>query len=233
MKFTHRYDKNRNTLSQEDCILLQKSKVIVIGCGGLGGHIIEHLGRLGVANITAVDDDVFDETNLNRQFLCTEPLIGKPKAEAAVARMKEINSEVKINGIVRRVTSDNAKEILKGYDIVMDALDNIESRRVLEEACQYLGIPMIHGAIGGWYGQVAAIMPGRPLLNKIYGADQDKGLEDEMGNPSFTPGVVAGIQVTECIKVLLNKDSALKGRILTIDLESLEFEILKIDEKEE
>ncbi len=229
MKFVRRYERNQDALSEDECLILQKAKVAVVGCGGLGGFIIEHLGRLGVGSITAVDDDVFDETNLNRQLLSTEALIGKPKAEAAAERMKAINSEVKLSGLVCRMNSENAKEILGGHDIVMDALDNIESRLLLEDTCQALGIPLIHGAIGGWYGQVAVVMPEKPLLNKLYGGAGDKGLEEEMGNPSFTPGVIAGIQVSECVKVLLNKEESLKGRILTVDLESLEFDIIDIE----
>lgn len=233
MKFVHRYARNQNTLSKEECLVLQKSRVAVVGCGGLGGYIIEHLGRLGIGRISAIDDDVFDETNLNRQLLSTEDLIGKSKAQAAVERMKEINSEVELNGIVCRVTGENAKEILRGHDIVVDALDNIQSRLLLEDACQALKIPLIHGAIGGWYGQVAVVMPGNPLLGRLYGDTQDKGLEEELGNPSFTPGVIAGIQASECVKVLLNKDGALKGRILTVDLESLEFDNIDIKKLEE
>lgn len=229
MKFVHRYDRNQHTLSKEECLLLQNSRVIVVGCGGLGGHIIEHLGRLGVGMITAVDNDVFDQTNLNRQFLSTEELIGKPKAEAAVKRIEAVNSEIKIKGIVCRMTRENSQELLRGHHIAIDALDNVESRLILEEACQSLGIPLIHGAIGGWYGQVAVVMPGMPLLSKLYGESQEEGLEEDMGNPSFTPGVIAGIQVTECVKVLLNKEGTLKGYILTVDLENLEFDILEIE----
>lgn len=117
--------------------------------------------------------------------------------------------------------------------MVIDALDNIQSRLILEDTCQELGIPLIHGAIGGWYGQVAVIMPGRPLLKKIYGEGQDKGLEEDLGNPSFTPGVIAGIQVAECVKVLLNKDGILKGQILTVDLQNLEFDIIDVEKLEE
>lgn len=232
MKFANRYDRNKSTLSEEDCFRLQKSRVLVVGCGGLGGHVIEGLGRLGIGRITVVDDDVFDETNLNRQLLSTESLIGKPKAEAAVARMKEVNSEVQMDGLVCRMTIKNAKEIIKGHDLVVDALDNIESRLLLEETCQELGIPMIHGAIGGWYGQVAVIMPGQPLLKKIYGGTGEaweNGLEEELGNPYFTPAVIAGIQVAECAKVLIENEGALRGRILTVDLENLEFDILDIE----
>jgi molybdopterin/thiamine biosynthesis adenylyltransferase len=233
IKFDNRYDRNQTTISKEDGLILQKSSVLVVGCGGLGGHIIENLGRLGVGRITAVDDDVFDETNLNRQILATEPLIGKSKAEAAVARMKEVNSEVEIDGKVCRITAENVNGIVEGHHIVIDALDNIESRLILEKACQELGTPMIHGAIGGWYGQASVIMPGQPLLKKIYGEAEGKGLEEDLGNPSFTPAVIAGIQVSECVKMLLQKECILKGRILTVDLETLEFDILDIGEIEQ
>lgn len=229
MKFPDRYSRNQNTITEQECLVLQKAKVLVVGCGGLGGHIIEHLGRIGIGYITAVDKDIFDETNLNRQLLSTEALIGNAKAEAAVARMRAVNSEVKVHGRVCRVTRENAKDILGDHDIVIDALDNIESRMILEATCQDVGIPLIHGAIGGWYGQVSVIMPGKPILENIYGDIQDQGLEEELGNPSFTPGVIAGIQAAECVKVLLNKEGALKGRILTVDLQNLEFDILEIE----
>ena len=220
-----RYNRNMNTLSPEENNRLKDFKVCVIGCGGLGGYIIELLGRLGIGTITAVDGDVFDITNLNRQILSSENLIGESKSTAAKQRMAMVNSEVKLNPIHDFVTEENCDEIIKGHDIVVDALDNMTSRRLLEEHCEKLNIPMIHGAIAGWYGQVSTIMPGDRTLEKIYPEGANKGAEVELGNPSFTPALVASIQVAEVIKVLFHKGNILSNKLLTIDLLSHEYDV--------
>jgi len=223
LEYSGRYARNHNAFTREEGEKFSQFRVLVVGCGGLGGYVIEHLGRLGIGHITAVDEDCFEETNLNRQLLCTEELLGTPKALAAKTRLAQVNGEVEVISLVQRVTEDNVDEILKGQHIAIDALDNIESRFVLEEGCQRAGIPMVHGAIGGWYGQVGVGFPGQPLLPKIYGRDREKGMEEELGNPSFTPGIIAGIQVALCMRVLLDKGEELAGTLLTIDLENMEF----------
>lgn len=231
--FENRYSRNVCTLSKEECFAVKDLSICVIGCGGLGGYIIEMLGRLGIGHISAVDGDVFDETNLNRQLLATESLMGRGKAEIAGERMAEVNSEVGLKVVPEFLTEENARRIIAGHDVVMDALDNIGSRMILEEACSQENIPLVHGAIAGWYGQVAVVMPGDYFLKKLYSgsghdgghSSENRGSELEMGNPSFTPAIVAGIQVSECIKLLLNKGESLVGKMLTIDLERHEFEV--------
>lgn len=233
MKFENRYSRNVCTLSSEECVAVKDFRICVIGCGGLGGYVIEMLGRLGIGSITVVDGDVFDESNLNRQLLATEPLLGKGKAEVAAKRMAEVNSEIEVQAISEFLTEENARRIITGHDLVVDALDNIGSRLILEDACSLENIPLVHGAIAGWYGQVAIVMPGDYFLKKLYsgsgrGGDrstENRGSEVEMGNPSFTPAVVAGIQVSECIKLLLHKGEPLEGKMLTIDLETHDFEV--------
>lgn len=230
MEYSERYARNYNAFTQEEGEKFSQFRVLVVGCGGLGGYVIEHLGRLGIGHITAVDEDCFEESNLNRQLLCTEKLLGTPKALAAKERMTQVNGEVEVIPLVERMTEDNVDEILIGHHIAIDALDNIESRFVLEEGCQRAGIPMVHGAIGGWYGQAGVSFPGKPLLPKIYGRDRDKGMEEEMGNPSFTPGMIASVQVALCMKVMLNKGEELAGKLLTLDLENMEFISFKLEE---
>lgn len=220
-----RYSRNMTTLSPEENKRLKEYKVCVIGCGGLGGYVIELLGRLGIGTITAVDGDVFDITNLNRQILSAENLIGESKSKAAELRMSIVNSEVKLNPIHAFVTEENCGEIIKGHDIVVDALDNITSRKLLEKHCEKLKIPMIHGAIAGWYGQVSTIMPGDRTIELIYPENVNKGVEVELGNPSFTPALVASIQVAEVMKVLLHKGNILSKKFLTIDLLTHEYEV--------
>lgn len=219
-----RYKKNMNMLNADEIERLKTCKVCVIGCGGLGGYVIELLGRLGVGNITAVDGDVFDETNLNRQLLSTEEIIGKGKAFAARERMSIVNSDVTIYPIQKFVTRENCDEIIRGHDIVVDALDNMTSRILLEDRCESLEIPFIHGAIAGWYGQVTTIMPGDRSLRKIYHPNEGKGAETELGNPSFSPALVASIEAAEVLKVLLNRGGILQNKLLTIDLLNQEYE---------
>lgn len=225
---TDRYRKNMNMLSPEENQRLRSFKVCVVGCGGLGGYIIELLGRLGIGHITAIDGDVFDATNLNRQLLSTEALIGQSKAMAAKARMEAVNSDVTLTPIQAFVTEDNAETLLKDHDVIVDALDSMNARRLLEKTCEKLNVPMVHGAISGWYGQVATILPGNRTLEKIYPHDENKGIEVELGNPSFTPALVASVEVSEVLKVLLKKGELLSNKLLTIDLLNHEYDLLDL-----
>ena len=149
-----RYRMNCNAISSEEMQVLKRAKVCVVGCGGLGGHVIELLARLGMGHLVAVDGDAFARSNLNRQLLCLESSLGGNKAEEAVIRVNQVNSEVKIDAHCLYMDEGNAARLLSGCDLAVDALDNVESRLVLEDACAQKGIPLIHGAIGGWCGQV-------------------------------------------------------------------------------
>lgn len=223
-----RYETNRNTISEEENKILHKSKVCVIGCGGLGGYIIEMLARLGIGHITAVDSDGFDLTNLNRQILSNEKNLGKPKALMAKERIELVNPEVEVKPIVAYLDRSNAKEILSGHDLVIDGLDNIESRLILEEVCEDLEIPLIHGAIAGLYGQVSTVFPGDRTISKIYRKGTSKGVEEKLGIPSFTPALIASIEVSEAVKVLLNREGLLRGKLLLLDLADNEFTTIEI-----
>lgn len=219
-----------SSISREENSVLKDSKVCVIGCGGLGGYIIEMLGRLGVGTITAIDGDVFEESNLNRQLLSDELSIGRSKAMAAVERMRIVNSDINIMPITEFVTEANSEEILSGHQVIVDALDNIPSRLVLQDACHKLQLPLVHGAIAGWYGQVSTILPGDRTLDKIYGQGISSGLEKELGNPAFTPALVSSIQVSEVVKILINKGELLRNKLLFIDLLNHEYDVIEFNE---
>jgi len=224
----NRYDRNMNTFSPEENLKFKEFRVCVIGCGGLGGYVIEMLGRLGIGVITAVDGDVFEDSNLNRQLLSSEKWIGREKALAAKARMEEVNSEVVVHPIVLMLKQENCLELIKGHDIVVDALDNTLSRKILAKGCSELEIPLIHGAIAGWYGQVSTILPGDNTMERLYHGGEDHGVETELGNPAFTPALVASIQVAEVTKVLFGKGELLQNRLLTLDLLTHEYEIFDV-----
>lgn len=218
-----RYDRNIGTITIEEQELLKTKSVCVVGCGGLGGGVIENLTRMGVGELTVVDGDSFDESNLNRQILSNEENLGKSKALEAIEQMSLINSEITLIAIEDLLNTENAGSIIDGCDVVVDALDNTEARLALENACEIEGIPLVHGAIGGWNGQVGVVMPGSKILHQIY----DGGLQDSTStNPSFTPAVVSAMQAAETIKLLLGREDALKNRLLMIDLMDHEYEVI-------
>jgi molybdopterin/thiamine biosynthesis adenylyltransferase len=223
-----RYKKNENMLSREENISLREKKVAVVGCGGLGGYIIEELARLGIGKITAIDGDVFDETNLNRQLLSNVENLGKSKALSARKRMKRVNPEIKVHAVHDFLDESNAKEILEGHDIICDALDNMSGRLLLQKFAAQMGIPLVYGAIAGWYGQVTTIFPGDTILGSMYQGNNNKGLELELGNPSFTPALVASIQVAEVVKFFTGKGRLLRNRFLMIDTLEQNYEIIDL-----
>ena len=220
-----RYLKNMNLLSSEENEKLKDFRVCVVGCGGIGGYVIEFLARLGIGEITAIDGDVFDYSNLNRQLLSDEKSIGKSKSEAARDRVHDVNSEVVVNQIKSFLTEENCDQFIDKHHVVVDALDNMKTRKMLEEHCKKLSIPMVHGAIAGWYAQISTILPGDDILSKIYPEGAEKGIEVEIGNPSFTPALAASIEVSEVVKLLFNKGDLLSKKLLTINLLNCEFEI--------
>ena len=222
-----RYQRNRDIIDAEGQARLFSSKVAVIGCGGLGGYIVEELARLGVGQIVAIDPDVFEEHNLNRQILSTTGNLGRAKVEAARLRVEQINPAVTVSAMQDAFGLANGAELLTGVTIAVDALDSISYRLELAQVSTEMGIPMVHGAIGGWYGQVATQFPGEGTVQEIYRHwVEGKGIEQQLGNPSFTPAVVASLQVAEVCKIILGKGELLRGRKLVIDL--LEMEVQEI-----
>ena len=224
-----RYQRNRQTISGAEQLALLRSCVVVIGCGGLGGYVIEELARLGVGRIVAVDPDVFEEHNLNRQLLSTVAGLGEYKVNAAAGRVAQINPAVTLVPHCSSFDADNGRELLAGAAVAVDALDNLATRIELASACRDLGIALVHGAIAGWYGQVATQLPGEDISAFFSGAgDGIKGVETRLGNPSFTPAVVASLQVAEVCKVLLAREETTGGRLLTCNLLEMEFEEIRL-----
>jgi len=225
-----RYLRNIGTIGVEGQLKLFDSKVAVIGCGGLGGLVVELLARMGVGTLVLVDNDVFEDSNLNRQLLCTEADMGKPKVMAAYERVRAVNSAVEVCCFQQRLTAKNALAILRGVDLVIDALDNLPSRFVLEQAAFELNIPMVHGAIAGFLGQVTTIYPGEAGLRQIYGepGQRERGIEVETGNPATTPALIATLQVQEAVKYLTGVGEPQRQRLLYVDGLSGEISQLKL-----
>jgi len=173
------------------------------------------LARFGIGEIVIVDYEVFNTKNLSRQVMSSQTSLGKYKVNEAVLWLKQVNPFIYIEGVIERLNKDNANKILKGCDMVMDCVDNIETKFILQDVCEQLNIPLIHGAVEGWTGQVSTILPNDKTLDKIY---EDEDSEKKLERSSFIPAAVASYQVTECIKVLLDKGEILRNRVLCIDL---------------
>ncbi len=123
----NRYIRNEQMLSHEENLSLRKRKVAVVGCGGLGGHIIEMLARLGIGHLTLIDGDVFEPSNLNRQLLSLPDNLGKAKTAVAAERVSTVNPDLEVTTHQAFLTQDNARDLLQGHDVICDALDNISS----------------------------------------------------------------------------------------------------------
>jgi len=226
-----RYLRNIGTIGIEGQLRLLKSKVVVVGAGGLGGNIIELLTRQGIGYLKIIDGDSFAIHNLNRQLLATERNVGVNKSIAAVQRIAEINSDVFGESVPQMLDEKNAEELLFGMDVVVDALDTISSRLLVSKVAQKLGIPLVHGAIAGFTGQVTTLLPGDNGLEKIYkiSAGSDKGIEIVLGNPATTPALAAAIQSQEVVKILTGIGELLHKKLLYFDTELNIFEILAIE----
>lgn len=225
MDFLHRYD--RNGIFQEgEQNLLASKRAVVAGCGGLGGYVIEMLARAGVGCIVAVDGDSFCESNLNRQILSKESNLQTEKAKAAARRVGEINSQVEIIPVCTYISRENGREILKGCDVAVDCLDSAAAKLMMHDICKELEIPMIHGAIDGWFGQVSTVYPEDETLAAVY--EMKREISETMGNPSFTPAAVASVQTSEVLKVILGRGELLRKKILFMDLYYGDFQIVEV-----
>ncbi|MCX7970825.1 MAG: HesA/MoeB/ThiF family protein [Negativicutes bacterium] len=217
-----RYRRNIGTIGADGQIKLLKSRVTVVGAGGLGGTVIELLARQGLGFIRVVDDDRFAEDNLNRQILAVAATVGRAKAEVAAERVRSVNPDTTVEAVVQRLTSENAVQLIGDVDLVVDAVDSVDSRVDLLTAAAACGRLVVHGAIAGWQGQVAVIRPADRFLLDHYrqalSEGRHRGAEHQTGNPAATPALIAAWQTQETVKILTGHGQPLAGRLLRVDM---------------
>jgi len=226
-----RYCKNHAALSHEEQQQLHRSKVCVIGLGGLGGGVMEMLARLGVGSLAGVDGDRFEASNLNRQAFCTEELVGAYKTEAAKERIRRINSSIDVHCINAFLDETTAPELIRGSDVVVDCLDTINSRFDLQDAAEKESVPVVSGAIAGTVAQVTVIYPGDRGYELIYGQKEradNRGVEQTLGNLSFCAVFAASVQTSQVLKVLLQRGNILRNKLFVADLMNDSFDILDL-----
>lgn len=219
-----RYERNIPALSEAECEILRRKRVLVVGCGGLGGHLIDMLARIGVGFLRVVDGDVFEPSNLNRQLLSEVPLLGVSKAKAAAAKVSRVNPETEVEAVAGFLTEKNAWQLLLSCDAVLDGLDNIDSRRILAKECEKAKIPFIYGAVSGWVAQAAVSMPGDHLVETLY---PEGVVLKNKSVLSFTPALCASMQVALCVKLLTGRPVE-TGKLYYFDLLNQEFESIPI-----
>lgn len=145
-----RYSRNMGAITPKEQERLKNSRVLIVGCGGLGGNLVMYLARSGVGHIAVADPDVFEESNLNRQMFATELTLGQKKVRAAAEAVRSINPEVEITCYEEAFTEEKGLEWGKSQDLLIDAVDNVAARRDMAKVCEALEIPMIYGAVRGW-----------------------------------------------------------------------------------
>lgn len=208
---------------------LSNSKVVVVGCGALGTHASSLLVRAGIGKVTVLDRDTVDITNLQRQTLFGEDAVGEPKAKIAERQLKLVNSQIEIEGLVVDVTSENVEKLVSGSDVVVDGTDNMRTRFIVNDACVKLGIPWIYGGAVGTAGMILSIRPEGPCLRCVFPRLPPREATptcDEVGIINTLPSVVASIEVTEAIKVLLGEQTI--PELMVVDVWSGDLQKVRI-----
>ena len=211
---------------------LKQAKVLLIGTGGLGAPLGLYLAAAGVGRIGVVDFDTVDFTNLQRQVMFSTSDVGKRKIEAARERLANLNPEIQIDAHETRLTSENALEVLRDYDIVVDGTDNFPTRYLVNDACVLLGKPNVYGSIFRFEGQATVFgYPGGPCYRCLYPEPPPPGLVPscaEGGVLGVLPGIIGAIQAVETLKLILGKGDFLVGRLLQFDALAMRFHEFKL-----
>lgn len=221
-----RFQRNLGTLGLDGQTALFAAHAVVVGLGGLGGHVVDQLARCGVGHITGLDPDVFDETNLNRQLLATTQTVGRSKTLVAAERIAAVNPACIFTPFSLR-HDQLPIEVWSQASIVVDCLDSIPDRLDLAAICTRHQRVLIHGAVAGWYGQVAVIWPGQNILSVVY-PDHGPGWERQLGNPPFTVAITASLMVAQSVKVLLGLEPQGQPHIDFIDVRNRHWDTLDV-----
>ncbi len=211
---------------------LKKAKVLLIGAGGLGAPLGLYLAAAGVGRLGLVDFDVVDFTNLQRQVTFGTSDVGAPKLAAARARLSDLNPDIQIDTYETKLTSENALEIFRDYDIIVDGTDNFPTRYLVNDACVLLGKPNVYGSIFRFEGQATVFASnGGPCYRCLYPEPPPPGLVPscaEGGVLGVLPGIIGAIQANETVKLILGRGTPLVGRLLLFDALNMKFRELKL-----
>jgi adenylyltransferase/sulfurtransferase len=206
---------------------LLDSRVLVVGAGGLGAPVIQYLAAAGVGTIGIVDDDVVERSNLQRQVIHGDSDVDTPKVDSAARFVENLNPDTTVETYQVRLGPDNAEEIIEDYDVVVDASDNFSTRYLVNDVCRLAGIPIAHGAIYKFEGQITTLVPDGPCYRCLFPEAPEPGTVPDCattGVLGVLPGTVGCLQATEAVKLLLDSGEPLVGTMLCYDAMDLSFE---------
>lgn len=228
-----RYLRNFKTLDCAAQARLLKSRVALVGLGGLGGPILEGLARLGFGRINAADHDVFEPSNLNRQLLASEETLGRPKALAARERVAQVNPAVEFAASQLYVEPEAFAEFFSGADVAVDALGGMACRAAAERGAVRAGVPLVTAAVAGWTVTAATVLPGGTGPAALFSPDGTApGAEDTLGCLAPAIHVATGLVLAECLRLALGQPPVLggpDGQMAVLDLESLTLDRFSLD----
>ncbi|MBR1840324.1 MAG: HesA/MoeB/ThiF family protein [Prevotella sp.] len=210
--------------------LLAKSKVLLVGVGGLGSPIATYLAGAGVGTLGLVDNDVVSLTNLHRQVLYTESEVGQPKVESAKRRLMAQNGDIHIETYQCMLTADNAEDIISHYDIVVDGTDNFAARFAISDACQSQNKPYVYGAINGLDGQVSVLCNGKATYRTLINEDDARSMPHPgKAVVGVTPAVVGSVEAGQVLQLICGYGTPLIDRLWTIDLRTMQSYIISLN----
>ncbi|MFP3985689.1 MAG: HesA/MoeB/ThiF family protein [Candidatus Bathyarchaeia archaeon] len=219
----------------EGQLRLKKAKVCLVGLGGLGSTVATQLVTMGVGHLRVVDRDVVEESNLQRQHLYDFSVIGFPKVEAALKRLERLNPYVEVLPLPLSFGEHNAARILDGMDVVVDGLDNMNTRYAVNRACVKLGIPYVFGSAISTFGNASTIIPRETACLECFYGKLDDSLLPSCGTIGVHPSVisiVASIETAETVKILLAKQASLENKLLYCDVSEVRFEEAEVGRAE-
>jgi len=227
-----RYDRQIriNGLGRDGQSKLKKARVMVVGAGGLGCPASLYLVAAGIGHVAVVDKETVELSNLNRQVLHWSDDIGRPKGVSMIQKLRQLNSEGTVDAIQKAVTTDNARQLVKGFTVVVDALDNWRTRFLLNKACVKEKIPFVHAGVYALYGQITTIIPGKgPCLQCILPKIPPE--EEKFPVLGAAVGTLGLLEALETIKIITGSGEPLVGRMLHFDGETMSFQEIKVERR--
>ncbi len=218
---------------------LGKSKIVIIGCGGLGSVIASNMARAGTGTLRIIDKDRLELSNLQRQLLFDERDVASrsPKVEAARNKLININSGIHIEAIFDEVNEDNIGRSINGFDLVLDGTDNFKTRLIINRACVEKAIPFVYGAVAASFGMVYNVIPGSGICLRCLFREEPTGEDalncNTVGIINTAVNIIASIQSTEALKFLTGNSDAMIGGLINIDIWDLSMDIVEVKKDSE